>query len=62
MSLTHIVPAEQLAAALAELPEGFTVQPNMLRNLVVYDLGGIWAGYIDLGEDCNVVMYEEDQA
>lgn len=59
LDIGHVVPAAQLAVALGWLAEGSKVIPNAMGNLGVLDQAGDYVGYIDLGEDCNVILFEE---
>ncbi len=47
----HRISAAKLVELLQELPEGYSVQPNEVRNLAVLDPNGVFAGFVDLGSE-----------
>lgn len=54
----HIVHAATLARLLAEIPDGWSVQPNLVGNLSILDDTGDYAGYVDLAEETTTLFWE----
>lgn len=55
--LNHRMFAATLARLLAEVPHGWSVQPNAVGNLALLDETGAYAGYIDLGDEMVALFW-----